>query len=96
MVLVTVKMLGTLKKAWGMMEGTLFFPGAVDVADVVRRLIDEHCEKLEKTLLDPVLRSPLTNTLILLNGVEINNLEGLKTSVGDGDILTFLSVTHGG
>ena len=36
------------------------------------------------------------NTLILLNGVEINNIDGLSTPVMDGDTLVLLSVTHGG
>ena len=96
MILVRVKMLGTLEKASGRREGGLAFPGDVDVGRVVQRLIDDHGEELGKRLLDPVLRSPLPNALILLNGVEINNLEGLRTAVGDGDILTFLSITHGG
>jgi hypothetical protein len=33
---------------------------------------------------------------MLLDGVEVNNLEGLGTVVGDGSELVLLSVTHGG
>ncbi|MBS7638775.1 hypothetical protein KEJ49_07870, partial [Candidatus Bathyarchaeota archaeon] len=33
---------------------------------------------------------------ILINGVEVNNLEGLKTQVEDGDMLVIIPVTHGG
>ncbi|MFQ6053781.1 MAG: MoaD/ThiS family protein [Candidatus Bathyarchaeia archaeon] len=96
MVHLRVRMLGALGEAAGKGEQELSFRGEVDVARVVQRLIDDHGEGLRRTLLDPLLQSPLPNSLILLNGVEINNLEGLRTPVGDGDTLTFLAVAHGG
>lgn len=94
MIHVRVRLLGTLKEASGTGEDLLAFPGEVDVALIIRSLIEEHGGGLEDTLLDPVLRNPLPNALILLNGVEINNLDGLKTTVRDGDTLTLLPVTH--
>ena len=96
MISVRVEFLGTLRRASEKMKCELGFRGEVDVDRVVQRLIDERGEELERRLLDPVLRSPLPNALILLNGVEINNLEGLMTPVTAGDVLTFLSITHGG
>ena len=96
MVQVTVRMLGTLKEASGTGEARLTLPGEADVAGVVQRLVEEHGDGLAALLLDPVLRSPLPNALILLNDVEINNLDGLGTRVGDGDTLVLLAVAHGG
>lgn len=96
MILVRVKMLGTLKDASGRGEEVLAFQGEVDAAQVAQRLIDEHGDRLGALLLDPVLQSPLPNALILLNGVEINNLDGLRTPIGDVAALTILPVTHGG
>ncbi|MCW3992567.1 MAG: MoaD/ThiS family protein [Candidatus Bathyarchaeota archaeon] len=91
-----VELFGTLRRASEKTKCELGFLGEVDVTRVVQRLIDERGDELERRLLDPVLRSPLPNALILLNGVEINNLEGLRTPVAAGDVLTFLSITHGG
>ena len=38
----------------------------------------------------------ICNALIIMDGVEINNLKGINTSVKNGSQLIFLSVTHGG
>jgi molybdopterin converting factor small subunit len=96
MIHVQVKMLGTLREASGKGEVEFTFPSRVDVAQVVRSLIDECGGGLGTQLLDPVLQSPQPNALILLDGVEINNLDGLRTPVGDGAALILLPVTHGG
>jgi len=95
MVLVRVRLLGTLRDA-SVDREDLVFKGEVDVAGIVRRLIDEHGERLGGLLIDSVLKNPLPNALILLNGVEINNLKGLRTVVRDGDLLTILPIAHGG
>ncbi len=36
------------------------------------------------------------NSLILVNGVEINVLDGLDTKLANGDEITFIPVIHGG
>lgn len=96
MVLVRVRMLGTLMEASAKGEEELIFQGEVDVTGILQRIIDEHGDILTELLFDKVLQSPLPKALILFNGVEINNLEGLRTTVGDGDTLTLLPITHGG
>ena len=96
MVLVWIEMLGTLEKAWGRRKEKLVLCGEADVDRILQKLIEEYGEELERSLLDPMLQSPLPNTLILLNGIEINNLKGLKTIVRNEDSITLLSVTHGG
>ena len=96
MIHVRVKMLGTLQEASGKEEVEFNFLSTVDVEQVVQRLIDEYGGGLCTLLLDPILQSPLPNILIMLDGVEINNLDGLRTPVGDGAALILLPVTHGG
>ena len=96
MVRVSVRMMGPLREASGRGEEELTLSNGSDVSSVIRKLIEEHGGGLEKALMDPVINSPQPNTLILLNGVEVGNLDGLKTPVVDGDALVLLSVTHGG
>jgi molybdopterin converting factor small subunit len=96
MVRVMVRMMGPLKETSGRDEEELTLKDGANVSSVIQRLIEEHGDELGSALLDPIIQNPLPNTLILLNGVEINNIQGLDTIVGDGDVLTLLSVTHSG
>ncbi|HDI53082.1 MAG TPA: MoaD/ThiS family protein [Candidatus Bathyarchaeota archaeon] len=94
---VRVLLLGTFKEASGRGEVELTIPGdRADVATAIEELLKVVGEKLERELIDPLSGTPLPTALILLNGVEINNLEGLETEVIDGDTLTLLPVVHGG
>jgi len=49
-----------------------------------------------RLLIDSELNDPRPNALILLNGREISALNGLETSVGNGDEITLIPVSHGG
>ena len=93
---VRVRMIGILRVASGRAEEELDLSNGSDVSSVVRRLVEEHGERFENALLDPIIGSPAPNALILLNGVEIGNIGGLSTTVQDGDTLVFLPVIHGG
>ena len=66
------------------------------MGSVISTLIEYFGEEFRKVILDPMMNSPLPNALILVNGVEINNLKGLDTAVSENDDVVLLSVTHGG
>ena len=70
-------------------------PNSAD-GEAIRELVEEHGEAFKEALLDPLTQSPTTNTLILLNGVEINNIKGIDTPLSDGDHIVLIPVTHGG
>ena len=93
---VTARMMGPLKEASGGEEQELTLNQDAKVSDAIHRILEAYGGALEGVLLDPYTLSPVTNTLILLNGVEVGNLLGLETPMRDGDILVLLSVTHGG
>jgi molybdopterin converting factor small subunit len=95
MVEINIKLLGVAKDAAGRDRDTITIPECADVYEALRTLIDNHGQPLRDALLDPVTESPVA-TLILLNGVEIGNLQGLESPLNHGDELVFLSVTHGG
>lgn len=52
--------------------------------------------ELKKALIDQQLQDPRISALILVNGREINVLDGLETRLKDGDELVLIPVVHGG
>jgi len=89
-----VRMLGVLREA-GSKERTVDIVEGATVDSVIRDLMAED-ERLENVLWDKEVDSPFPNALIMLDGVEVNNLEGLETAVNRGQELVLLSVVHGG
>jgi len=66
------------------------------VRDVIKALAESLPADAQRMLIDPDLNDPRPNALILLNGREINVLEGLETTISDGDEVTLIPVAHGG
>ena len=90
-----IRVLGVLRSASEDDVDSLCFTGKPTVNDVVLRLMEAR-PGLRSVLWDEAVGSPVPNALMLLDGVEVNNLEGLGTVVGDGSELVLLSVVHGG
>lgn len=93
---VIVRMMGPLREASGSDEQELTLSRGANVSDALRGIFQARGGALDGLLQDPLSSDPTTNTLILLNGVEVGNLQGLETPVSDGDSLVLLAVTHGG
>jgi len=89
-----VRMPGVLSGA-GSKERTIVIKEGATVDSVIRDLMDQD-ERLETVLWDKGVDSPLPNALIMLDGVEVNNLDGLDTLVKKDQELVLLSVVHGG
>lgn len=66
------------------------------VRDVVQAVAGSFSIEARRLLIDLELSDPRPNSLILLNGQEINALNGLQTAVNDGDEVTLIPVAHGG
>jgi molybdopterin converting factor small subunit len=92
---INVKLLGVIKDAAGTDNTSISIPESSSVNVALRILINLYGDTFKNALLDPVTQTPIS-TLILLNGVEIANLQGLETKLTKGDQLVILSVTHGG
>lgn len=88
---VKVRLMGTLRRVMGREEIELTIESSAEVAQVIQGLFDKLGGEA------PIdLKNPIAETLILINGIEINNLGGLKTPIEDGDVLVLIPVTHGG
>ena len=93
--LIRLRLLGTIKEASGVSEEEIQIPEESSVYTTLKLLTGKYGGSFSKVLFDPLIDKP-TNTLIIINGVEIDNLNGLCTPLREGDELTLLSVTHGG
>ena len=92
---VRVRVLGILRQASENGEVPMDFAAEPTVREVILRLM-ETSPRLRSLLWDDTVDSPTPNALILVNGVEVNNLQGLATAAGDGSDIVVLPVTHGG
>ncbi|MBS7615126.1 MoaD/ThiS family protein [Candidatus Bathyarchaeota archaeon] len=92
---VTLKFLGVFKKAYGNSQISLEIKRNEKLGDVIKK-ISETSQNLRRILIDPELETPLSNTVILVNGVEVHLLKGLDTELKDKDEIVFIPVIHGG
>jgi molybdopterin synthase sulfur carrier subunit len=94
---VRVKLYGVLKTTAKTGELELDFDASVSVRQLVSRLVNEIGRpEFETYLIDPELKDPRPNALILVSGTEVGALDGIDTMLRDGDEVVFLPVAHGG
>lgn len=91
-----MKLLGVFQVFSGNRWVSVKLSEGATVGDVIQRLVESFAPEFKEALVDPVLHEPWPNALILVNGKEVNVLEGVGTVVGDGDEVVFVPVTHGG
>lgn len=92
---ITVRFIGAFRSVSGKNSLTLKFDSAAPLREVLKKIVAEAPE-LERALIDPELKDPRPNTLILVNDKEISVLNGLETILKDGDEVVFVPVLHGG
>lgn len=92
---IKVRLLGVFRSLAGKDQVQLKLEHAT-IGDVIKALAESLPVDAQRMLIDPDLNDPRPNALILLNGREINVLEGLETKVSDGDEVTLIPVAHGG
>jgi molybdopterin converting factor small subunit len=92
---VTVRMMGIFSKSGGKKEITLDMPEGSTIGSAIMQLIDGD-EALRSIIWDSTVDSPSPNALIMLDGVEINNLEGTETPLKPEQEMVLISIVHGG
>lgn len=92
---IKIRMLGVLKKVSGRDEVSLNLDGELKIKEIIKRILEE-INTLGDVLLDPELKDPRPNTIILVNGKDINLIDGLETRIKDGDEIVLIPVVHGG
>ena len=91
---VRVKFVGALRHASGI-NGHAFRCEGCSLKDLVQR-ITRNSPELRRNIIVGEPEHPRPNSLILVNGKEISVLNGLETSLKDGDEVVFVPVVHGG
>jgi molybdopterin converting factor small subunit len=90
-----VEFVGILQHDTGHSKVQLKLPSPITVSDLIKKVITTF--NLEANLLLDYKKGRLTpNVLLLINGKEINVLGGLETQVVNGDVVTIISISHGG
>ncbi len=85
---VRVRLLGSLMQPTAPRGAEYDLPDGADVRTLIRRIVGEY----------PPLKGVLDSAgnLILLGGVEVGNLQGHATKLGEGAEVVFVPVAHGG
>ena len=89
------RILGALREVVGLKELSIKVPNNATVGSAIKQLIG-HENLTYSVLWDKEVDSPIPNALILLDGVEINNLKGIETSLEPEQEIVILSIIHGG
>jgi molybdopterin synthase sulfur carrier subunit len=92
---ITIKFVGAFRGVSGKEKLSLSLERSMTLKEVVEKLA-QKLPKLEHLLIDPELKDPRPNTLILVNGKEISVLDGLDTVLRSGDEIVFVPIVHGG
>lgn len=94
---VRVKFYGVLKTAAETEGLEIDFDSEVSVRQLVNKLVDVIARpEFETYLIDADMKDPRPNALILISGTEVGALDGIDTTLRDGDEIVFLPVAHGG
>jgi adenylyltransferase/sulfurtransferase len=92
---IAVKFVGALRHVSGVNELALDCTKGVTLKELIHEIANRLPE-LKRSLIDQQLEDPRVNALILVNGREISVLNGLETSLKDGDEVVLVPVVHGG
>ncbi len=92
-----VRLIGVLRSAAGRPEVDMHFNGPVTVSELISallKMVDNR--QFQDFLVDQGTSDPRPNVIILLDEQDCNVLEGLKTKVENGTVVTIIPVAHGG
>jgi len=94
---VHVRLYGVLKTAAETERLELAFDSPISIRQLVNKLVSVIARpEFETYLIDADTKDPRPNALILVSGTEIGALNGIDSTLRDGDEVVFLPVAHGG
>jgi MoaD family protein len=95
--MVTVEYLGYIKQALGVrQEENITLKDGALVRDLLSVLAERHGEPFKKDVYDPTSVELKPHHILSVNGVLLNQLNGVETTLKDGDRVVLLPVVTGG
>lgn len=92
---VKARFVGSLRTLSGEELLNLELQKSLSLAEVIKTIAKEK-PKLRPSFVVSQPEKLMTAMLILVNGKEVSVLDGLETTITDGDELVFVPVLHGG
>ena len=92
---ITVKLIGALRHLSGRSQFQVNNKNDFSLRHLIEKMSQEMTN-LKSILSDQELNDSNSNSLILINGIEISVLNGFETKLCDGDEIVFVPVVHGG
>ena len=93
---VKVRLVGILRGLAGREEQEVELDKPATVSKLIQSLGASFSQAFRNALIDVILGDQRPNALILVNGTELDLLQGPETELRDGDIVTAIPVAHGG
>ena len=94
---VTVDYLGSVKQTLGLKQAEqVQMKDDAVVCDLLFLLAEKHGDPFKKSVYEPKDTDLKPYYILSVNGVLLNQLNGLKTTLKDGDLLIFMPVVTGG
>ncbi len=94
---VTVDYLGYIKQSFGVREAeTIILQDGARVCDLLSVLAEKHGEPFRKTIYEPKSVDLKPHYILSINGLLLNQLEGLETHLNSGDHVVLMPVVTGG
>ena len=94
---VTVDYLGHIKR---ILE--VKFPEQIELSkgdsirDLLIKLAEKHGQAFKNAIYEPGSSDLKSNVILTVNGLLLNQLNGIETKIKDGDRLTFMPIVSGG
>ena len=94
---VTVDYLGSVKQTLGLKQPEqMQLEDDVSLVDLLSMLAEKHGDAFKESVYEPKDSDLKPYYILSINGVMLNQLNGLETVLKDGDKLIFLPVVTGG
>jgi molybdopterin synthase sulfur carrier subunit len=95
--IVKVRFFATIREKAGKKEVDVNVQGeSIDILNLIRLLSDKLGEEFERTILDPETHKIRPYIKIMVNGRDIEFLNGLETTLKDGDVVQVFPPVGGG
>jgi len=94
---VTVEYLGHIKRIIGLEQAEkIELKDDALVTDLLFLLAEKHGESFRKTIYEPSGLDLKSNFILTVNGLLLNQLNGIETKLKDGDRVVLMPIVSGG